>query len=208
MIDRARSTIVDCGYREAAERRERLVANASPAVRARILGTRPAYGADDAAPTATGGAQGEVDRLQREIRELALVQKAMQGELEALRRQQAMAPASRAIADVARRFVAELAHVGYRIQDDPVTLADLQSPRRAQAWCRPRMVAMWLCTSIAREGSTPRVGRFFARDHTTVLHARQQIGRVLKQAPELRIAALATCAALGAEPPAGLHGQP
>src|SRR5262249_35734667 len=131
MIDRARSTIVDCGYREAAERRERLVAHPSPAVRARSLGTRPAYGADDAAPTATGGAQGEVDRLQREIRELALVQKAMQGELEALRRQQAMAPASRAIADVARRFVADLAHVGYRIKGDPVTLTDLQSPRRA-----------------------------------------------------------------------------
>jgi len=207
MIARARSTIVDCGYREAAERRERLVANASPAVRARILGTRPAYGANSEG-TAPGGAQGEVDRLQREIRELALEQKTMQGELEALRRQQAMAPASRAIADVARRFVADLAHVGYRIKGDPVTLTDLQSPRRAQAWCRPRMVAMWLCTSIAREGSTPRVGRFFARDHTTVLHARQQIGRVLKQAPELRIAALATCAALGAEPPAGLHGQP
>jgi len=207
MIDRPRSTIVDCGYREAADRRERLVANASPAVRARILGTRPACGANSEG-TATGGAQGEVDRLQREIRELALEQKTMQGALEALRRQQAMAPPCRGIADVARRFVAELAHVGYRIQDDPVTLADLQSPRRAQVWCRPRMVAMWLCTSIAREGSTPRVGRFFARDHTTVLHARQQIGRVLKQAPELRIAALATCAALGAEPPAGLHGQP
>ena len=207
MIDRPRSTIVDCGYREAADRRERLVANASPAVRARILGTRPACGANSEG-TATGGARGEVDRLQREIRELALEQKTMQGELEELRRQQAMAPPCCGIADVARRFVAELAHVGYRIQDDPVTLADLQSPRRAQAWCRPRMVAMWLCTSIAREGSTPRVGRFFARDHTTVLHARQQIGRVLKQAPELRIAALATCAALGAEPPAGLHGQP
>jgi chromosomal replication initiation ATPase DnaA len=69
------------------------------------------------------------------------------------------------------------------------------------------MVAMWLAAQVAREASLPQVARFFRRDHTTVVHARRQIGRVLARAPALRDAALATCAALGAAPPACLQGQ-
>ena len=66
------------------------------------------------------------------------------------------------------------------------------------------MVAMWLCSQVAREASLPKVGRYFGRDYTTVVHARREIGRVLKQEPALRTAARATCAALGVEPPAAL----
>jgi chromosomal replication initiation ATPase DnaA len=105
--------------------------------------------------------------------------------------------------------VVELGRVGYRAYGDPVTLGDLQSPRRAAAWSRARMVAMWLCSQLSRQASLPKVGLFFARDHTTVVYARRQIGRVLKQAPELRIAALATCAGLGVGAPAALlQGKP
>ena len=41
------SDIVDYGYRAAAERRERLLAASSPAVRARILSKPAAWGACD-----------------------------------------------------------------------------------------------------------------------------------------------------------------
>jgi hypothetical protein len=220
-----RTDVVDYGYREAAARRERLLAAASPAVRARIVGTRAAYGSVPTAaritvdlasgkrriergarePDASNGRRGD---LRAEIRELERQRESLRCEVERLRqeRQQLGPFQSRGIAEVVGCFLAELARAGYCIDGDPVTLGNLLSDRRAAAWARPRMVAMWLCASIAREASLPEVGRFFRRDHTTVVHARRQIGRVLARAPALREAALATCAALGAAPP-GVAGQ-
>ena len=113
-----------------------------------------------------------------------------------------------AIADVAACFVDEAARAGYRIDGDPLTSGDLQSQRRGQGWSRPRMVAMWLCSRVVPGATLPRVGGHFARDYSTVVNARREIGRVLKQEPALRTAALATCRALGVEAPAGLEGEP
>jgi Bacterial dnaA protein helix-turn-helix len=194
----ARTEVVDYGYRAMAERRERLLAASSPAVRARILGKPPIVDPE------SSGLLGEIRELRRKHESLA----AEVAELRQEQRRLAPSHGDCSIADVAKRFVAELARVGYRIEGNPVTVGDLQSAHRGAAWVRPRMAAIFLCSSIAREGSMPKVGRFFARDHTTVVYARSQIRRVLKQAPPLRIAALATCAALGAEPPAALHGKP
>jgi len=218
-----RTGVIDYGYREAAARRERLLAAASPAVRARIVGTRAAYGSVPTAARITvdrargtrlierearepDDAKDRRGELRAEIRELERQREALRGEVERLRqeRQQLGPFQSRGIAEVVGRFLAELARAGYRIDGDPVTLGNLLSDRRAAAWARPRMVAMWLSASIAREASLPEVGRFFRRDHTTVVHARRHIGRVLVRAPALREAALATCAALGVGAPAAL----
>jgi DnaA-like protein len=219
-----RTDVVGYGYREAAARRQRLLAAQSPAVRARIEGTRAAY---DSVPTAAritvDLARGTrlIERaardpddagdrrggLRAEIRALERQREALRGEVERLRQERLKLQPfqSSGIAEVVERFLAELARAGYRIEGAPVTLGNLLSDRRAAAWARPRMVAMWLAARVAREASLPEVGRFFRRDHTTVVHARRQIGRVLARAPALRQAALATCAALGAEAPAALQ---
>jgi chromosomal replication initiator protein len=195
--DSPRTEIVDYGYRAAAERRDRLLAASSPAVRARILG-KPA-----AVDSESNGLRGEIRELQRKHESLA-------AEVEQLRRERQELAAFRTLAidDVAARFVDEVARVGYRIEGDCLTLGHLRSARKAPAWSRPRMVAMWLCSQVAREASLPKVGRYFARDHTTVVYARRQIGRVLKQERTLRAAARATCVALGVEAPAILQVQP
>ncbi len=219
-----RTGVIDYGYREAAARRERLLAAASPAVRARIEGTRAAHGSVPTAaritvdlasgtrliervvrdPDASNGRRGD---LRAEIRELERQRESLRCEVERLRqeRQQLGPFQSRGIAEVVGGFLAELARAGYCIDGDPVTPANLLSDRRAAAWAQPRMVAMWLAASIAREASLPKVAHFFRRDHTTVVHARRQIGRVLARTPALRQAALATCAALGVEAPAALQ---
>jgi hypothetical protein len=221
-----RTGVIDYGYREAAQRRERLLAAQSPAVRARIAGTRAAYGSVPTAARITvdlasgtrlieryvrdpDDARDQRRDLRAKIRELERQREALRGEVERLREQsQQLVPSqSRGIAEVVERFLAELARVGYCIDGDPVTPGDLLSDRRAAAWARPRMVAMWLAASIARGASLPKVARFFGRDHKTVVHARRQIGRVLARAPALRDAALATCVALGAAPPGALQGK-
>jgi hypothetical protein len=203
-----------------AARRERLLAASSPAVRAKILGLPPAHEAECAAHRITvdlgaglrtierNVSSGQLERLRREVRALARQCEAVRGELGELREQHRRALEGgppRGIADVAGCFVGHLARLGYRIEDDPVTLGHLLSERRALEWAQPRMVAMWLCVSIARKASFPTVGRYFERDHTTVKYAGRQIKRVLAELPVLRAAALATCATLEAEPPAALR---
>src|SRR5262245_43783638 len=165
--------IVDYGYRAVAERRERLLAASSPAVRARILGKPAAWGAGDGAELK--GLRGEVRALERKLRSLA-------AEVERLRQERPPPPAPiprLTIADLAARFVDEAARAGYRIDGDRLTSGDLQSHRRARAWSRPRMVAMWLCSQVATSATLPKVGAHFARDYSTVVNARREIGRVL-----------------------------
>jgi len=191
--------IVDYGYRAVAERRERLLAASSPAVRARILGKPAAWGAGDGA---------ELQGLRGEVRELARRLRSLAAEVEQLRQAQPPAPSRGvAIADVAARFVDEAARAGYRIDGDRLTSGDLQSHQRARAWSRPRMVAMWLCSQVATSATLPKVGAHFARDYSTVVNARREIGRVLKLEPALRTAALATCRGLSVEAPAGLEAE-
>ena len=54
----------------------------------------------------------------------------------------------------------------------------LLSSRRSRALARPRHIAMYLCCERTRF-SLPEIGRFFDRDHTSVMHARRTIQAAL-----------------------------
>jgi chromosomal replication initiator protein len=60
-----------------------------------------------------------------------------------------------------------------------VTLDELVSPRRSQSVAYPRQVAMYLSRELT-DASLPMIGREFGgRDHTTVIHAKDKIGRLM-----------------------------
>ncbi|HUG65140.1 MAG TPA: chromosomal replication initiator protein DnaA [Gaiellaceae bacterium] len=62
-----------------------------------------------------------------------------------------------------------------------VTLDELVSPRRSQAVAYPRQVAMYLSRELT-DASLPMIGREFGgRDHTTVIHAKDKIGRLIRE---------------------------
>jgi chromosomal replication initiation ATPase DnaA len=59
-----------------------------------------------------------------------------------------------------------------------VTLADIKSRRRTANVVKPRQIGMFLSREMTNQ-SLPDIGRRFGgRDHTTVLHAYQKIGRL------------------------------
>ncbi len=78
--------------------------------------------------------------------------------------------------EVVQRVVA--AHYGLRV-------SDLRDKNRARRVTLARQVAMYLCRTQAG-ASLPEIGRRFARDHTTVLHAERRIAKLAKTRPELR----------------------
>lgn len=57
-----------------------------------------------------------------------------------------------------------------------VTVFDMISERRDRAIAMPRQVAMFLCRTMTGK-SLPRIGRMFLRDHTTIIHAVEKIGK-------------------------------
>lgn len=59
-----------------------------------------------------------------------------------------------------------------------VSLDALMSSRRHHDIAWPRQIAMYLCTLDVRR-SFPEIGRFFDRDHTTVLYAERRVEKVL-----------------------------
>ncbi|HLG09829.1 MAG TPA: chromosomal replication initiator protein DnaA [Gaiellaceae bacterium] len=62
-----------------------------------------------------------------------------------------------------------------------VTLEELVSPRRSQAVAYPRQVAMYLSRELT-DSSLPMIGREFGgRDHTTVIHAKDKITRLIRE---------------------------
>jgi chromosomal replication initiator protein len=62
-----------------------------------------------------------------------------------------------------------------------VTLEELVSPRRSQAVAYPRQVAMYLSRELT-DASLPMIGREFGgRDHTTVIHAKDKITRLIRE---------------------------
>jgi chromosomal replication initiator protein len=63
---------------------------------------------------------------------------------------------------------------------------DMRGLNRARVVARPRQIAMYLAREMTGQ-SLPRIGSHFCRDHTTVLHAVRQIGRLVAQ--DQRIAA-------------------
>jgi hypothetical protein len=52
------------------------------------------------------------------------------------------------------------------------------SPCRTADLVRPRQIAMYLC-AVVTGYSLPAIGRFMKRDHTTVLHGRDKIRRLM-----------------------------
>ncbi|MBF0249934.1 MAG: hypothetical protein HQL35_04810 [Alphaproteobacteria bacterium] len=67
-----------------------------------------------------------------------------------------------------------------------VRLIEMTSDRRARRFARPRQVAMYLATRLTKH-SLPLIGRNFGgRDHTTVIHARDNIERLMVQNWDLR----------------------
>ena len=62
-----------------------------------------------------------------------------------------------------------------------VTLDELVSPRRSQAVAYPRQVAMYLSRELT-DSSLPMIGKEFGgRDHTTVIHAKDKITRLIRR---------------------------
>jgi chromosomal replication initiation ATPase DnaA len=59
------------------------------------------------------------------------------------------------------------------------------SERRARSIARPRQVFCWLARELTNK-STSQVGRFIARDHSTIIHAENTIARLRKVEPRLK----------------------
>ncbi len=66
-----------------------------------------------------------------------------------------------------------------------IRVSDMHSKKRSRAIARPRQVAMALAKELTQL-SLPEIGsNFGGRDHTTVLHACRQIGRLRENVPEI-----------------------
>lgn len=62
-----------------------------------------------------------------------------------------------------------------------LSLADMRSPARCKRIARPRQVAMFLARELT-PASYPSLGRHFGgRDHTTILHGKRNIERLLRE---------------------------
>jgi len=62
-----------------------------------------------------------------------------------------------------------------------VTHEELVSPRRSQAVAYPRQVAMYLSRELT-DASLPMIGKEFGgRDHTTVIHAKDKITKLIRE---------------------------
>lgn len=55
-----------------------------------------------------------------------------------------------------------------------ISVETMKGERRTREICIARHVAMYLSHNFAQQ-STQRIGRFFNRDHSTVIHAIQQV---------------------------------
>jgi len=62
-----------------------------------------------------------------------------------------------------------------------VTLDELVSPRRSQAVAYPRQVAMYLSRELTDASLTMIGKQFGGRDHTTVIHAKDKITRLIRE---------------------------
>ena len=66
-----------------------------------------------------------------------------------------------------------------------IKIADIESKKRNREFSHPRQIAMYLCRELT-DLSLPKIGESFGgRDHTTVLHACDKIGKQVKLDPAL-----------------------
>ena len=63
-----------------------------------------------------------------------------------------------------------------------IEMSDFISKKKTQAISWPRQVAMFLANDLT-DMSLPEIGRAFNRDHSTVVHARDQIKKEIKENP-------------------------
>ncbi|MFM9965768.1 MAG: AFG1/ZapE family ATPase [Planctomycetaceae bacterium] len=66
-----------------------------------------------------------------------------------------------------------------------IVLSALRSSRRSQALVLPRQCAMWLCRKLCH-ASYPELGKFFERQHSSVIHAVRKLESRLDKEPALR----------------------
>lgn len=66
-----------------------------------------------------------------------------------------------------------------------VPVEELRGPRRTANVVYPRHLAMHLARELT-DASLPEIGRYFGRDHTTVLYADQRLRGLVKHDPEAR----------------------
>ncbi len=60
-----------------------------------------------------------------------------------------------------------------------IDVADIESANRNYKIMRARHIAIYLCTRIALQSLT-KIGRYFYRDHSTIVHARDKIAELRK----------------------------
>ncbi|MHC4528664.1 MAG: chromosomal replication initiator protein DnaA [Planctomycetota bacterium] len=66
-----------------------------------------------------------------------------------------------------------------------VRLADLQSKRRSQSITEPRQICMYLARSLTKHSLEEIGGHLGGRDHTTVMHACNKIGKAESSDPQM-----------------------
>lgn len=59
-----------------------------------------------------------------------------------------------------------------------LTPAELRGQSRKRCYARPRQITMYLALRMTNNGLSA-IGRYFDRDHTTVIHAKRKIERLL-----------------------------
>ena len=94
---------------------------------------------------------------------LQLAQKALEGQVELLTRNISITDI---ISVVTKHF--------------NVRLADLQSKKRSQSITEPRQICMYLARELTRHSLEEIGGHLGGRDHTTVMHACDKIGKAKK----------------------------
>lgn len=98
------------------------------------------------------------------------------------------------------RWIVE--RVGFALAISPTLIMSKRKDRRC---VRPRWVAFYLLHE-SYGYSLPQIGRFFGKDHTTILHGVQQLIRLRDEGDAVaRHQIHVACSAIGVETPAGDH---
>lgn len=72
-------------------------------------------------------------------------------------------------------FIVALAAEGYAVEGTSYSASHYTSARRYTRYSRPRQVCMWLCRHLTKHSTTVIGQAFGKRDHTTVIHACEQV---------------------------------
>lgn len=85
-----------------------------------------------------------------------------------------------------RRRLPSIAEIQFAVSHHyGMPMFEFMSDRRGNHISRPRMMAMYLCRKHTLK-SYPAIGRAFAKDHTTVMHAIQRMPVLMEKHPEFK----------------------